>query len=87
MIPQIEQALRAHVGAIVDRARVPPAARDDLAEELFGHLVERWRAHVADGLAEDEAAQTAIAEFGSAGSLGREFGRTYHSRMWASTTP
>ena len=83
--PETEQRLRAHVAAILAGAGVQPAVHDDLAEELYGHLLERSRTHVEAGMPEAEAAARAIADFGSADGLAREFGRTYHSRVWAST--
>lgn len=83
--PEVEDRLRAHVAAILARAAVPPQVRSDLEEELIGHLVERIRAYLADGLDETEASHRAIADFGTPASLGGELGRTYHSRLWAST--
>jgi hypothetical protein len=83
--PEIEDRLRAHVAAILARAAVPAQVRSDLEEELFGHLVERFHAYLADGIDEPEAGQRAIADFGTPGWLGSELGRTYHSRLWAST--
>jgi hypothetical protein len=85
MTQQAEDRLRAHVTAILAGAGVPRNVRDDLEEELLGHLVERWRAHVADGLDEATAAERAIGNFGTPARLGSELGRTYHSRLWAST--
>lgn len=85
MTSEIADRLRAHAAAIVAGAGVPEPARSDLEEELYGHLVERWRAHMADGLGTTEAGNRAIEDFGSRADLGREFGRTYHSRLWAST--
>ena len=41
--PAPENRLRAHVEAILDRASVPAERRDDLAEELYGHLWQRWQ--------------------------------------------
>ncbi len=52
---------------------------------MLGHLVERWQAHVSNGLDPAEAASRAIEDFGSRTDLGREFSRTYHSPLWAST--
>ena len=83
--PEVEDRLRAHVAAILARAAVPPQVRSDLEEELIGHLVERFHAYLADGLDETEASHRAIADFGTPASLGGELGRTYHSRLWAST--
>jgi hypothetical protein len=85
MTPEAEDRLRAHVTAILAGAAVPSHARADLEEELFGHLVERWRGHVASGLDDGEAAEQAIEDFGTPARLGSELGRTYHSRLWAST--
>lgn len=85
MTSAAEDRLRSHVVAILARAGVSEHTRADLEEELLGHLTERWRAFIADGEDELTAAERAIAEFGSPARLGREFGRTYHSRLWAST--
>ncbi|HEV2005623.1 MAG TPA: permease prefix domain 1-containing protein [Candidatus Limnocylindrales bacterium] len=84
-MPETEATLLAHVSSILAGAGVTAAARDDLAEELHGHLVERLRSHLGEGMSEADAAARAIADFGPADSLARAFGRTYHSRLWAST--
>jgi len=83
--PDAEVRLRRHVAAILAGAGVPGRSRADLEEELSGHLVERAQGYVDRGLAEVDAAELAISDFGSAGLLGAEFGRTYHSQLWAST--
>ncbi len=85
MTPETEALLRARVDATLAGAGLDGATRADLAEELMGHLVERWQAHATGGLDEAGAAQRAIAEFGASGEIGRELGRTYHSRLWVST--
>ena len=85
MNPVVEDRLRAHVAAILAGAGIPADARSDLEEELLGHLVERFQALIEDGLPEAESAEQAISDFGTASSLGSELGRTYHSRLWAST--
>jgi hypothetical protein len=82
---EIEARLRAHVVDILAGAGVTSALRADLAEELRGHLVERLRSHLDEGMSETDAVARAIAEFGPADKLARDFGRTYHSRLWAST--
>jgi hypothetical protein len=82
---ETEAMLLAHVSSILAGAAVTAAALDDLAEELHGHLVERLRSHLSQGMSEADAASRAIADFGPADRLAREFGRTYHSRLWAST--
>ncbi len=83
--PGSEARLRAQVATILTGGAVPAHLRDDVAEELYGHLVERMRAHQIGGLSETDAVERAIAELGTADQLGRDFGRTYHSRLWAST--
>lgn len=85
MTPEVERLLRDHVADILANAGIPRHARADLEEELVGHLVERWHAHAADGLEAVDAAGRAIADFGTSAELGSELGRTYHSRLWAST--
>jgi hypothetical protein len=81
----IEERLRAHVTAVIAAAGVAGSERDDLHEELLGHLSERWQARRDDGLDTAAAADLAIADFGSVAEIGGELGRTYHSRLWAST--
>jgi hypothetical protein len=85
LAPDAEARLRAHVAAILDAAAVPSSVRTDLAEELLGHLEERISAYRAGGVRESDAVERAIADLGSVDRLGRDFGRTYHSRLWAST--
>jgi hypothetical protein len=79
------ERLRAHAETIVRHAGIPSADRRDVAEELGGHLVERWSALVADGLEPGAAADRAIADFGTPADLRPAFVATYHSRLWAST--
>ncbi len=86
MIPlSVERRLRGHVDRILRTAHVPAAERRDLAEELFGHLVERWEALIRDGLSEPAALERAIRDFGSADRVGRDLTRAFHGRFWAST--
>ena len=85
MTPEGEARLRSFVRAIVDGGSVPRTDADDLIEEMLGHLAERVVALTADGASEDDAIRTATAEFGDVGAIGLELGRTYHSRLWAST--
>ena len=80
-----ESLLRAHVEATLANARIPWQLRDDLAEELYGHLWNRWQDAMATGLDEDGAAESAIRSFGAAQSLGIEMTAAYHSRLYAST--
>lgn len=86
MIPAgVLERLIAHVEAVLAAASVPAGQRDEIAEELLGHLVERVRALIADGMAPSDAADRAIRSFGTAGRIGRDFTRTYRGRLWAST--
>jgi len=85
MTPESRRRLEAHAQAIVAAGGVPPVLREELVEELVGHLAARVEAATAAGTPEAEAVDRAIASFGSADRLGRDFQRTYHSRIWAST--
>ena len=82
---QSESRLRAHVEATLVSARVPRQVRDDLAEELYGHLWTRWQEAIGSGLDEQAAAESAIRSFGSAQRLSVEMTAAYHSRLYAST--
>ena len=77
--------LRDHVAAVLAEAHTPAGLRTELAEELYGHLLERWEALVAGGVAPDEAAHRAIRTFGRPAEVGRELTRSFHGRLWAST--
>ena len=59
--------------------------REDIAEELHGHLIERVQAYRDAGMDEPAAVERAVRELGGVEQLGRDFRRTYHSRLWAST--
>lgn len=83
--PSIEDVLRAHVASVLAAAQIPRAAREDLAEELYGHLVERWRELVDAGGDATAAAANAISGFGSAHRIGRDLTTTYRGRFWTST--
>jgi hypothetical protein len=80
-----ERRLRGHVDRVLRSAHLPAADRDEVAEELFGHLVERWVSLVRDGLSETAATARAIRDFGTAERIGRDLTRTYRGRFWAST--
>lgn len=80
-----EARLRAHVEATLANARVPRQTRDDLAEELYGHLWTRWQEAIVVGLDEQAAAESAIRSFGNAQRLGVEMTGAYHSQLYAST--
>jgi hypothetical protein len=82
---QPELRLRTHVEATLASARVPRHVRDDLAEELYGHLWTRWQEARTSGQADQAAADSAIRSFGSAQRLGVEMTGAYHSRLYAST--
>jgi len=77
--------LRAHVESILARSSVPSADRGDVAEELYGHLWQRWQDALAAGAKTSEAAEQAIRSFGEAGQLGHEMTGAYHSRLYSTT--
>jgi hypothetical protein len=81
----IEARLDAHVEAILRGASFRKRDRDDLAEELYGHLWERWRDAVATGMDEEAAADEAIGSFGQPARIARDVTLAYHSRLYAST--
>lgn len=86
MIPDgADQRLRAHVASALAAAHVPGAERDDLAEELYGHLAERWRVLADDGMEPMDAASHAIRYFGQSRRIGQELTGAYRGRFWAST--
>ncbi len=77
--------LYAHVESILNGAAFRRRDRDDLAEELYGHLWQRWQDALASGLGEEAAADQAIRSFGGPASLSRDVTLAYHSRLYAST--
>ena len=83
--PTPAERLRSHVVRILDRSSVHAHDRDDIAEELYGHLWQCWQNGIAAGLSSDAAADAAISDFGDAGRLGRGMTGAYHSRLYAST--
>ena len=83
--PTPAERLRGHVDRILDRASVQQSDREELVEELYGHLWQRWQDQLAAGLSTDAAAAAAIAGFGEPDRLGRDMTAAYHSRLYAST--
>lgn len=83
--PGVRERLAAHVDAVLAGARVPATHRAEIAEELLGHLIQRVKELLTDGLTPHDAAERAIRDFGGAERIGRDFTRTYHGRLWAST--
>jgi hypothetical protein len=83
--PTPAERLRSHVDRILDRASVRGGDREDLVEELYGHLWQRWQDGIAAGLQSDAAADAAISGFGEASRLGQDMTSAYHSRLYAST--
>jgi hypothetical protein len=79
------ERLRGCVDSIVDRASVKSGDRAEIAEEMYGHLWQRWQDGIAAGLPEAAAVDAAIAGFGDPGRLGRDLTAAYHSRLYAST--
>lgn len=84
-MPDAEPRLRAYVESILAGSRVPSADREDVFEELYGHLWQRWHDALAAGADAAEAVEMAIRSFGEAGQLGREMTGAYHSRLYATT--
>ncbi len=84
-VPDPGPRLRAHVQAILAGSSVPAADREDIAEELYGHLWQRWRDALVAGASAADAVETAIRSFGEAGRLGHEMTGAYHSRLYATT--
>ena len=84
-LPTPEPRLRAYIESILVGSSVPAAEREDIAEELYGHLWQRWKDALAAGANAAEAAETAIRSFGEADQLGREMTGAYHSRLYATT--
>jgi hypothetical protein len=85
MPADISERLWLHAESIVAAASVPAREREELTEELFGHLVELWRSLVDGGMDPSTAAGRAVADFGSAQRIGSDLTRTYRGRFWAST--
>ena len=81
----VEARLSAHVESILNGASFRKRDRADLAEELYGHLWERWQDAIASGLDAEAAADQAIESFGEPARLGRDVTLAYHSRLYAST--
>jgi uncharacterized membrane protein YhaH (DUF805 family) len=77
--------LYAHVESILNGAAFRKRDRADLAEELYGHLWQRWQDALASGLDEEAAADQAIRSFGRPARLSRDVTLAYHSRLYAST--
>ncbi len=77
--------LRAYVESILAGSSVPSADREEIAEELYGHLWQCWQDALAAGATASEAVETAIRSFGEASQLGREMTGAYHSRLYATT--
>jgi hypothetical membrane protein len=83
--PAPPERLRSHVDRIVELTPVRRDEREDLVEELYGHLWQSWQDGIASGLSSDEAADAAISDFGETSRIGSEMTMAYHSRLYAST--
>ncbi len=84
-MPDAEPRMRAYVESILAGSSLPSADREDVFEELYGHLWQRWHDALAAGADTAEAVETAIRSFGETGQLGREMTGAYHSRLYATT--
>lgn len=83
--PDTAGRLRAHAERIVAAAGVPARARDDMTNELFGHLLERAATLVVEGHTWVDAADRAIAALGGVAELAPDLAAAFHSRVWSST--
>jgi hypothetical protein len=83
--PTPAERLRSHVDHIVALTPVHGDEREELIEELYGHLWQSWQDRIASGLSSDEAADAAISDFGDTSRIGSEMTMAYHSRLYAST--
>jgi hypothetical protein len=81
----VEARLFARVESILNGAAFRKRDREDLAEELYGHLWQRWQDALASGLDEEAAADQAIRSFGEPAGLSRDVTLAYHSRIYANT--
>jgi hypothetical protein len=85
-IPEtVREQLAEHAWAIVRSAALPESDREDVAEELSGHLEASFRAARAHRLTDDDAVAHAVAAFGGNEVVARELMVTYRGRLWAST--
>jgi uncharacterized membrane protein (UPF0136 family) len=85
-IPEtVREQLAEHAWEIVRSAALPESDREDVAEELSGHLEASFRAARADRLTDDDAVAHAVAAFGGNEVVARELMVTYRGRVWAST--
>jgi hypothetical protein len=73
------------VESILNGAAFRKRDRADLAEELYGHLWQRWQDALASGMDEEAAADQAIRSFGQPARLSQDVTLAYHSRLYAST--
>jgi hypothetical protein len=83
--PETAGRLRTHAERIVAAAGVPARARDDMADELYGHLLERTTNLVADGHTWTDATDRAIAALGAVDELAPDLATAFHTRPWSST--
>lgn len=83
--PETAGRLRAHAERIVAAAGVPARARDDMTDELHGHLLERAATLVTEGHDWTDAADRAIAALGGVDELAPDLATAFHSRLWSST--
>lgn len=77
--------LHDHIRQIVARVTTTAAQRAELADELYSGLWERWQSARAEGLSPDDAADRAMAAFGSPDQLGPELALAFHSRLYEAT--
>jgi hypothetical protein len=77
--------LRRHVDRILAASAVGERDREDVAEELYGHLVERWRDALAAGADPSTVVGQVIEAFGRPEVVGPQLTAAYRSRLYATT--
>ena len=83
--PETAGRLRAHAERVVAAAGVPARARDEMTDELYGHLLERAAVLADDGRSWADAADRAVAALGGVDELAPDLATAFHSRLWSST--
>ena len=64
-----QQEFETYLALLTRLLKVPPAQREDLAEEFRAHLEDRLEELLASGMEQDQAVRQAVGEFGDAAVL------------------
>ena len=75
------------VRARLQSLTLPPTRENEIVDELSQHLDDRWRELIAGGIAPDEAARLALAQFSSGDRLARYLAPLRLAHPTASLTP